>query len=119
MDTKPPVWSDEQLSAEIGRLGIGPVRLDHNSVPSELRQIAHYAEWWGALTEEAERNKLVDRASIEAVRNLYEVFSNYETALMGWLNGPEANAEREPSRAYIAFSCVLMAALYGKLRLGA
>ena len=66
--------------------------------------------------EEATRNKIVDRSSLDAVRNLVEVVRSYQDELEHWLTGAEATSNH-PTRAYLALTALQMAADQGAMRL--
>ena len=56
------------------------------------------------------------RAPLDAVKNLVDVLQLYEDDLLKWLAGPAAN-DRHPTETYVAFSDLLQAADYARLRL--
>lgn len=76
-------------------------------VPSELRRIAHYANFWG-LSDDSERMALIDSAPKAVLENLKSVVSSIDDELDVWLAGDEA-ALANPSDAYVAYSAMRMA----------
>ena len=75
-----------------------------------------YADGWGGIWEEGSRNAFVEAAPIGAVTNLCRPVDEWEPLLTRWLAGPESLA-RSPTLEYCAFTALVMAADYGKLRL--
>ena len=110
------IWSRERLAENLRGTRLDePTELEADAVPPQLRQLIPYAEWWGLPGEEASRNAFIDKAPAEAVRNLVDVERAYDSGLTAWLAGPEADAT-QPTRAYLLFAAMVMAADYAKLR---
>ena len=83
---------------------------DPADVPDELVPLIPYAAFWG-VSDDLDRENLVDAASPEIVANLKSIIRAYDDALDTWLAGPLA--DKPPfSAAYIAFSAMRMAADY-------
>lgn len=81
---------------------------DPADVPDELVPLIPYAAFWG-LSDDLDRENLVDAASSEIVANLKAIVRSHDDALDTWLAGPLA--DKPPfSAAYIAFSAMRMAA---------
>ena len=83
---------------------------DPADVPDELSPLIPYAAFWG-LSDDLDRENLVDAASPEIIANLKSIIRAHDDALDAWLAGPLA--DKPPfSAAYIAFSAMRMAADY-------
>ena len=83
---------------------------DPADVPDELVPLIPYAAFWG-LSDDLDRENLVDAATPEIVANLKVIVRAHSKALNAWLAGPLA--DKPPfSAAYIAFSAMRMAADY-------
>jgi hypothetical protein len=80
-----------------------------DDVPEKLWPLFTYAEFWG-ISDDYERGELVDNAPPEIVENLKGVVAAFDDDLDKWLAGPEAE-DPFPSDAYVAFTCMRMAAL--------
>ena len=90
------------------RIDAAQIRRITAGAPPAFRSIAHYAACWG-ISDDCHRTDLVRGAPLDAVQNLKEVVGLYEEELDIWLAGPEANGPHF-SDAYVAFSCMRMAA---------
>lgn len=102
----------ESLASEYGEfISASPsVDFDATDVPVNLRSLIPYASFWG-LTDDLEREQLVEVAPLHLKHDLQRLIVEYEDALDEWLAGPEATSSK-PSAAYIAFSAMRMAADY-------
>jgi hypothetical protein len=83
-------------------------KFDILNVPENLRQLAPYAAFWG-LADDLEREHLVNIAPTNIARELRDIVASFDDALDEWLTGAEADSDC-PSDAYVAFSCLRMAA---------
>jgi hypothetical protein len=84
--------------------------LEKNRCPKELHQLIPYAEFWG-ISDDLMRENLVKAANKDICDNLKEVVNEYDDLLDQWLAGGEAYSE-SPSKEYVAFSAMRMAADY-------
>ena len=105
------------LSAELMKQHYGSfyesspnVALDQSKVPEQFWPLLPYAEFWG-IADDWTREGLVDQAPTEVKTNLREIVARFDRALDEWLAGPEAD-NSDPSREYIAFTAMRMAADY-------
>ncbi len=87
------------------------VHLDPKNVPEPLHAIIRYAELWG-ITDDLIREDVVRRAPKQAIDELRRVIEAYDDQLDEWLAGPEAS-DPTPSKEYLAFSAMRMAADLG------
>jgi hypothetical protein len=116
------VWTrDELISAypELidmpGRIGLTPWSILTRDVPEEFQDVIPYAELWG-VGDDGTRDNLVDRAPATVLENLVHVVVPLGDRLDPWLAGPEASGPSYTD-AYVAFSCLRMAAEYAVARL--
>ena len=86
------------------------LRLDSTGVPEGLRPYIPFAELRG-LSDDLERELLVERAPLAAKTDLTRLVEKIDDALDEWLAGPEAD-NPFPSPEYVAFSAMRMAADY-------
>jgi hypothetical protein len=86
----------------------GKVPLDKTRVPAALWPLLPYAEFWG-VGDDWTREALVRDSSAEVRENLKAAIAAFDDALDQWLAGPDAHST-VPSREYIAFSAMRMAA---------
>jgi hypothetical protein len=77
-------------------------RLDPTKVPEGLQAIIPYAEVWG-LSDDRERDGLVDSAPKLAKSDLLKLIPPFNQEFDNWLAGPEADLEKQ-SDEYLAFS---------------
>jgi len=84
--------------------------LDKNKCPKELHPLLPYAEFWG-ISDDLMRENLVEAANKDICDNLKEVINEYDDLIDQWLASDEAYSE-SPSKEYIAFSAMRMAADY-------
>jgi hypothetical protein len=116
------IWKREQLiSAHPAlvelprRLGLRRFKIRAEDVPSEFHDFIPYAELWG-VGDDGTRDLLVTEAPTAVLRNLVEVVHPLDDELDPWLAGSEASGPSF-SDAYVAFSCLRMAADYAAARL--
>lgn len=109
------IWTREQLIAAYpalihvpNRLGLTPWRIAREDVPEEFLELIPYAELWG-VGDDGTRDSLVDQAPASVLENLASVVAPLDDRLDPWLAGPEASGPMF-SDAYVAFSCLRMAA---------
>lgn len=86
----------------------GRIALDRSRIPEELRKLIPYAAFWG-IADDKKRDHLVKQAPDSVRSNLKAVMQKYDDLLDEWLAGPEALSD-SPTREYIAFSALRMAA---------
>ena len=84
------------------------VSLNKKKVPEELWPILPYAEFWG-ISDDSTREILIQKAPPEVQTNLKLVVAMFNEKMDNWLAGSEAENPR-PSREYLAFSAMRMAA---------
>lgn len=84
--------------------------LDKDKCPKELHPLLPYAEFWG-ISDDLIRENLIESANKDILINLKEVVNVYDDLLDDWLCSDEAYSE-SPSKEYIAFSAMRMAADY-------
>jgi hypothetical protein len=110
MPPKIDVFSVEQMKQQYGLFFTNSprVQIDCTNVPKELWSLIPYAEFWG-IADDWARESLVRQAPPEIQKNLKSVVSAFNDALDVWLAGDEADSP-SPSREYIAFSAMRMAA---------
>lgn len=84
------------------------LRLNREKVPEKLRHLIPYAEVWG-VGDDLVRDDMVRKAPKQVVDELKRVIELNEDLLDDWLGGEEAN-NPNPSREYLAFSAMRMAA---------
>ena len=84
------------------------IQLDDGAIPSDLAPLSPYAEFWG-ITDDLEREELVDTAPPQVLENLKEVVSRFEPVWESWLIGP---AKEQRSTEWLAFAALVMAADY-------
>jgi hypothetical protein len=88
------------------------LQLSAKTIPRPLWPLIPYAEFWG-VSDDFERDILVDEAPIEVQQNLKATVMKFDGAMDEWLAGPEARIS-PPSPEYIAFTDMRMAADYAK-----
>jgi hypothetical protein len=91
-------------------------KLDSNNVPKELVKLIYMAEKWG-IGDDISRNEAVEIATkdqLEELTSCLEIID--DDVLFDWLSGPESY-DKNPSKEYIAFTCLTMAIDYAKLKL--
>jgi hypothetical protein len=106
------VLSNDQLKQMYGDFYESNPKVQFNNadVPDELQALVPYAVFWG-VSDDIDRESLVDAAPAEVVKNLKYVVRAHSKPLNSWLAGPLA--DKPPfSAAYIAFSAMRMAADY-------
>jgi hypothetical protein len=81
--------------------------LEKANVPEGLYRYIPYAEVWG-VTDDLEREELVNRAPEEARADVMRVVAEIDEELDEWLAGPDAESA-DPSQEYMAFSAMRMA----------
>ncbi len=86
----------------------GNPHLDKARVPEDLWPLLPYAQFWG-VPDDWQRESLVNDSPVQVIENLKAAVAAFEDGLDRWLAGPEAR-EANPSREYIAFSAMRMAA---------
>lgn len=86
------------------------VSISDTRIPDELRILIPYAEFWG-LSDDWARESLVAEAPVDVQNNLKSVVKRYEEIWEPWLAGPEAH-NTSPTKEYVAFSALVMAADY-------
>ncbi len=108
----PLVMTRDELKAECDRLGFRPPVYDFNisDVPENLRELAPYAEIWGNNSDET-RWQLVKETPEALKEHLQELIfePDVQDRFDEWLAGPESN-KLPPTTAYLAFTCLRMAA---------
>lgn len=116
------IWTREELASAYPALvaipraiGLAPPAISGEEVPEEFREIIPYAELWG-VGDDGTRDDLVDRAPTAVLQNLVDVVVPLDDALDPWLAGPEASGPMFTD-AYVAFSCLRLAADYAASRL--
>ena len=116
------IWTREQLIAaypalvEFPRtLGLRARHISPSDVPVEFRELIPYAELLG-VGDDGSRDNLVDGAPTPLLENLVKTMAERDDRLDQWLAGPEA-AGPVFTEAYVAFSCLRMAADYAAGRL--
>lgn len=82
--------------------------LDPTRVPEQLRPYLPLAELWG-VADDIDRERLIERAPDAAKDDLVAIVERIDGDLDDWLAGAEAESE-QPSREYVAFSAMRMAA---------
>lgn len=82
--------------------------LDKRKVPNNLHKLIPYVEFWG-ISDDLIRENLVEKAPQTVLKNLSAVIEEYDDMLDEWLCGEEAESEN-PSKEYVAFSAMRMAA---------
>jgi hypothetical protein len=85
-------------------------RLSPSAIPKQFWPLIPYAEFWG-VSDDIERDILVDEAPVEVQRNLRDAVMPFDNAFDEWLAGPEAHGPAF-SREYVAYSDMRMAAHY-------
>ena len=78
-----------------------------SKVPAAVRPLLPYAEFWG-LADDYAREALVGKAPKAVLKNLKGALALHAAQLDAWLAGPEADGK--PSKEYVAFSALRMAA---------
>jgi hypothetical protein len=86
----------------------GRIALDRSKIPEKLRELIPYATFWG-MADDKKRDNIVKQAPDSVKNNLKAVMQAYDDLLDEWLAGPEALSD-SPTREYIAFSAMRMAA---------
>lgn len=84
------------------------VAIKKERVPQSLWPLIPYAQFWG-IADDAAREGLVRSLPREVLDNLVSVVRAFDDYLDDWLSCPEASSGK-PSREYIAFSAMRMAA---------
>ena len=102
------VLSGAQIKKLYGPLKPRKVVLDSKKVPIVLHPLIPYAEVWG-ITDDVIRETIVQGCPTDIAKNLKRLVAEYKVPLNEWLAGPEALSEN-PSKEYIAFSAMRMAA---------
>ena len=106
---KVETYTQEQLKEKYGSFYESSPRmtLRPSKVPAAVRALLPYAEFWG-IADDYAREALVGKAPKAALKNLKQVLAAHAEALDAWLAGPEA--DQKPSKEYVAFSALRMAA---------
>jgi hypothetical protein len=81
--------------------------LDPLSVPENVRALTPLAERWG-IVDDAERADALEAASDAELREISDSVSAAVEDLEAWLAGVESES-LNPSDAYVAFTCLMMA----------
>jgi hypothetical protein len=82
--------------------------IDLSQVPGSLHVLVPYAEFWG-ISDDWAREELVAKSSQSVQENLKAVVALFDDKLDEWLAGEEADST-SPSKEYVAFSAMRMAA---------
>jgi hypothetical protein len=80
--------------------------LKANAIPTELRPLLPYAEFWG-IADDTYRIALVRVAPQHIWNEFREAVKRHKMALLDWLSGPAADIP--PTPEYLAFSFMLQA----------
>lgn len=90
--------------------------LNPKNVPVTLAELLPMASKWG-IGDDIDREEAVQNASKEDLRELVRsIDAVADEDLFGWLEGPESK-NLEPTREYVAFTCLTMAIDSAKIRL--
>ena len=106
------LWSTEELRRKYGGSYLASTKstLDKSKVPEKFWPLLGYAEFWG-ISDDGSREILVTQAPPDVQHNLKEVVAAFDDLLDEWLAGPESD-EPNPSKEYVAYSAMRMAAYY-------
>jgi len=86
-------------------------------IPESVRALLPLADVWG-VRDDVERSLMVERASEDELRGMVAAVDAIpDDDLYGWLEGPESRSS-DPSREYIAITCLTMAADEARVLLG-
>jgi hypothetical protein len=86
-------------------------------LPDSVRTLLPLADVWG-VGDDVERSLMVERASADELRGLVAAVDAVpDDDLYGWLSGPESRSS-DPSREYVAVTCLTQAADEARIRLG-
>src|SRR5262245_15936339 len=92
------------------------LKLDTTNVPQSLRSLMPIAEEWG-IGDDFDREQALNRASPEDLEMLVHCIDGIsDDEFYGWLAGPESFSSN-PTKEYIAFSCLSLAIESAKLKL--
>ena len=90
------------------------MRIDPLNVPEPFRPLIPYAEKWG-ISDDGYLDEAIDEASIEELRELVKVISEFRAASFDeWLGNPGA---KNYTKEWIAFVSLINAYDLAKLRL--
>jgi len=106
----------EKRTSILTTLGFVMQPLIAENVPPSLREFIPLAEFWG-LPEDGAVQELVDSATDDEVRILFDTVRTIPETLDSWLATPSEPDKMSPE--YIRFSCLVMAYEFAKLRLHA
>jgi hypothetical protein len=96
--------------------GVWLIELHPDAVPSAVRRLLPLARRWG-ISDDGYRDSAVAQADANTLAALVAaVDATDDTALYGWLAGPQAGA-RPPSAEYVAVTALTMAADQARHRL--
>src|SRR6476646_7581260 len=91
-------------------------KFDAQNVPPKLKSLLPIAEAWG-IGDDFEREQSLSRASLEDLEMLVHCIDGISDAdFYGWLGGPESYSPN-PTKEYIAFSCLALAIDCARLKL--
>jgi hypothetical protein len=85
-------------------------------MPDSVRVLLPLAEVWG-IGDDVERSMIVEAASPNELRAMVAAVDSVpDNDLYGWLTGPDSRSAN-PSREYVAITCLTMAADEARVRL--
>lgn len=83
--------------------------MDASRIPSELQPLVRLLDDW-AISDDMDRSLKIENADKEELKALVAAVDAVDSsALYEWLAGPEASSST-PSPAYLAMTCLTMAA---------
>jgi hypothetical protein len=85
------------------------IKLDSANVPQSLRHLIPMAERFG-ISDDLIRADFMDKTPAADVDELRRIVREYQDLLEEWLTGPAAD-EPTLSAEYLAFTCMMMAAI--------
>jgi hypothetical protein len=92
------------------------MKLNPTKLPDPLIPLISMAERWG-IRDDVEREEAVSKANCQELEDLVNYINDIsDDALFGWLSGIES-FNPNPSREYIAITCLTMAIDSAKLKL--